>query len=153
MKRIDSFLNNGEVIERELGPDFIKTFLISKPVIFSIILFVFMLLINITTYKIPLMFYMIPFAFILIGLVPTYIHCAFTRYYITSSKIIIENGIVGRDYDIVKLDRILDINLDVSVIDTIFKTGCIKLCTANETEPVILFDVRNPKEIIRTIQL
>lgn len=153
MKRIDSFLNNDEVIERELGPDFIKTFLTSKPVIFSIILFAFIILINISVYKVPFAFFLLPLVFILAGLIPTYIKCTFTKYYITNQKIIIETGIVGRDYDIVKLNRLLDINLDVSVIDTIFKTGCIKLCTANEAEPVILYDIRNPKEIIRTIQL
>lgn len=153
MKRIESFLNSDEVIEREIGPDFVKTFLTSKAVIFSIILFVFIILVNATTYKLSFIFFAMPVVLILIGLIPTYIRCAFTKYYITNQKIIIETGIVGRDYDIVRLDRILDVNLDVSALDLIFKTGCVKLCTANESEPVRLVDVRNPKEIIRTIQL
>lgn len=153
MKRIDDFLNNDETIKKELGPDFIKTFLISKPVVFSIISFIFILLVHISMYKLPLVVFAIPLALMVIGFVPTYIKCTFTKYYITNQKIIIETGIVGRDYDIVRLDRVLDINLDVSVLDTIFKTGCIKLCTANETEPVRLFDVRNPKKIIRDIQI
>lgn len=153
MKRIDSFLNHDEIIEKELGPDFIKTFLTSKPVIFSIILLIFIILVHTTAYKLSFIFFLIPFALILIGLIPTYIKCTFTKYYITNQKIIIEQGIIGRDYDIVKLDRVLDVNLDVSVLDTIFRTGCIKLCTANETEPVQLFDVRNPKEVIQRIQM
>lgn len=151
MKRIDNFLNVGELIEKEIRPDFIKTFIISKLLSFSIIVLIIFILLKIEL-DIGYSIFLIPVLLLIFSLVTTYIKCALTTYYITNQKIIIEKGIIGRDYDIVKLDRILDVNLDVSVLDAILGTGCIKLCTANDNEPVSLSDIRNPKTILKIIK-
>lgn len=152
MKRITTFLNENEVVEKEFGPDFFKTFLKSKPFGYGVIVFIFVILWTLVR-GLPWFVHIIPFAIMALGLIPTFINCKLTRYYLTNQKIIIETGLVGRDYDIVKLDRVLDVNLDVSVVDSILGTGCIKLCTANENELVKLIDVRNPRKIIRSIKL
>lgn len=151
MKRVNSFLSSGENIIKEIKQDFIKMFLSSKYTIGGIILSIATIVACITV-NLPPMLLFIPILVILIGSVPALWSYTFTRYYITNAKVIIETGFIGKDYDIVKLDRVLDVNLDVTVLDTIFGTGCIKLCTANDGEPILLSNIRNPKSVIRTIQ-
>lgn len=150
MKRINNFLNQGEVISREIKPDFIKMFLSSKFTLGGIILAIVVIIAKISLH-LSLSFLLIPFILFLIGASHAFLNYTFNTYYITKQKVIIEKGVIGRDYDIVKLDRIMDVKLDVTVVDTIFNTGCIRLCTANEKD-TLLYNVKDPKAVIRIIQ-
>lgn len=150
MKRINGFLNQGEVISTKIKPDFIKMFLSSKFTLGGLILAIVIIIAKIFL-NLSLSFLAIPFILFLIGAVPAFLNNYFTTYYITDQKVIIEKGIIGRDYDIVKLDKILDVKLDVTIIDTLFNTGCIRLCTANEKD-TLLYNVKNPKSVIRIVQ-
>ena len=151
MKRIDICLNTEEKIKETVNPDFLKIFLCSKFTIIGFILAILVVVLK-CTLNLHLGFLIIPFILICLGAIPALIKRLFTTYYITNEKAIIENGLVGRDYDIVKLDRVLDVNLDVSILDSIFNTGSIKLCTANDNEPIYLYNIKNPKRIVKTIQ-
>lgn len=150
MKRINDLLNSNEQIVKEFNPDFIKIFLTNKIAGFSVFILVAVIL-GIFTFNLPAILILIPLLLLLIGAIPAFIQCHFTKYYLTNQKIIIETGIVGKDYDIVKLDRVFDVNIDVTVLDTIFSTGSLKLSTSNDSEPVIIRDIRNPKQILRCI--
>lgn len=151
MKKINDFLNTGEKITLKTNPYFLKIFLTSKNTIISLFLGVILLILNITL-KLSLVFLSIPAILLILNSISTYIKIFFTNYYITTEKIIIETGWIGKDYDIVKLDRILDVNLDVSIIDSLFDTGSIKLCTANDSEAICLKNIRRPKTIIKSIK-
>lgn len=151
MKRIDNFLNPNETISNKIKPDFIKLFISSNLTLSSIFLLL-LVLIAIFTLNFNVLFILIPLVLVLISGIPAFFKHYLTTYYITSEKIIIETGFIGRDYDIVKLDRILDLNLDVTILDSILGTGCVKLCTANESEPIKIANIRNPKKIIRIIK-
>lgn len=150
MKRINSFLNQGEVISREIKPDFIKMFLTSKFALGGIILAIAIIIAKISLH-LSLSFLLIPFVLLLIGAARAFLNYTFNTYYITNQKVIIEKGVIGRDYDIVKLDRIMDVQLDVTVVDTIFNTGSVRLCTANEKD-TFLYNVKDPKTVIKIIQ-
>lgn len=151
MKRIQDLLNTNEEIKNVIKQDFIKMFLTSKITLISVALVILILILNFTL-SVNLLFLLIPLTGLIIGIIPALLNRTFTSYYITSQKVIIEKGFIGRDYDIVKLDRVLDVNLDVSIVDSIFNTGCIKLCTANDNEAMILYNVKNPKQVIKLIQ-
>lgn len=150
LKRINDLLNPNEQILKEFSPDFIKIFLTNKISGLSIFILVAIVL-GIFALELPPVLLIIPILLLSIGAVPAFMKCHFTKYYLTNQKIIIETGIIGRDYDIVKLDRVFDVNIDVTVLDTIFSTGSLKLSTSNDSEPVIIRDIRNPKQILRCI--
>lgn len=151
MKRIDDFLNTEEQINIKTNPYFLKIFLCSKNTTIGLFLTLVFITLNVTL-NLNFIFLIIPFALLLISCIKSYIETLLTNYYITNQKIIIETGWIGKDYDIVKLDRVLDVNIDVSVLDTLFNTGSIKLCTANDSEPICLHNIKNPKTIIKSIK-
>ena len=126
-------------------------FLCSKTTAIGFALAILILILK-CTLNLNLVFLIIPFILICISSIESLLKRIFTTYYITNQKVIIEKGWIGRDYDIVKLDRVLDVNLDVSILDSIFNTGSIKLCTANDNEPIYLYNIKNPKRIIKNIQ-
>lgn len=151
MKRINDLLNSNEQIIKEFSPDFIKIFLTNKIAGFAIFILMAVIL-GIFTLNLPSILILIPLLLLLIGAIPAFIKCHFTKYYLTNQKVIIETGIIGKDYDIVKLDRVFDVNIDVTVLDTVFSTGSLKLSTSNDNEPIIIRDIRNPKQILRCIR-
>lgn len=151
MKRINDFLNAEEKIKETVKQDFLKMFLCSKTTAIGFALAILILILK-CTLNLNLVFLIIPFILICISSIESLLKRIFTTYYITNQKVIIEKGWIGRDYDIVKLDRVLDVNLDVSILDSIFNTGSIKLCTANDNEPIYLYNIKNPKRIIKNIQ-
>ena len=151
MNRINDLLNTDEQLKQVVKPDFMKMFFTSKVTLISILLAILLVIFKIS-FSLSLSFLLIPLIGLIAGAIPAFLNNFFTAYYITNQKVIIEKGWIGRDYDIVKLDRVLDVNLDVTVIDSIFKTGCIKLCTANDNEPILLHNIKNPKKVIKLIQ-
>ena len=151
MQRINDLLNTDEQIKQTVKPDFIKMFFTSKITLISILVAILLVICKLS-FSLSLSFLLIPLIGLIIGAIPALLKNFFTTYYITNQKVIIEKGWIGRDYDIVKLERVLDVNLDVTVIDSIFKTGCIKLCTANDNEPIHLHNIKNPKKAIKLIQ-
>lgn len=151
MQRINDLLNTEEQIKQVVKPDFIKMFLTSKTTLLSILLAILLVVCKIS-FSLSLSFMIIPITGLILGALPAFLNKLFTSYYITNQKVIIEKGWIGRDYDIIKLDRVLDVNLDVTIVDTLFNTGSIKFCTANDNEPIHIHNIKNPKKIIKLVQ-
>ena len=51
-------------------------------------------------------------------------------YSITNSRVIIQSGLIGRDYKSIDFDKIQDIGINVGLFDKIFGTGSIDIKTA-----------------------
>lgn len=73
---------------------------------------------------------------------------SFTRYTLTSEKLIIDVGFIRRREDEVRLYRIMDLTLKRTLIQRIFKIGTIHCCSADKTTPEFdLKNIKNPKDV------
>lgn len=52
-----------------------------------------------------------------------------THYAITNKRVIIQSGIIGRDYRSIDYDRMQNISVDVGPLGVMFKVGSIKIFT------------------------
>jgi len=73
-------------------------------------------------------------------------------YLMTDTRLIIQKGVVGIDYDIVRLSEIQNVNVNVGLIDKIFGTGTHMVYTAAYTRPLILRAIENPYENCRILR-
>jgi uncharacterized membrane protein YdbT with pleckstrin-like domain len=85
---------------------------------------------------IKLMFIIMSFCFFLVGLyflVGHIIHSLWewknTEYIITNKRIITKRGVIGVHYVILDLDKILQIEVHIGIVDRIFNTGSLFLLT------------------------
>lgn len=73
---------------------------------------------------------------------------SFTRYILTSEKLIIDVGFLRRREDEVRLYRIMDLTLRRSLIQRIFRIGTIHCCSADKTTPEFdLKNIKNPADV------
>ena len=73
---------------------------------------------------------------------------SFTKYKMTSEKLIIENGFLSIAQDEVRLYRIMDVSVKCSFIQRIFNVGTIHCCSADKTLPEFdIKDVKNPIQV------
>ena len=73
---------------------------------------------------------------------------SFTKYKMTSEKLIIENGFLSIAQDEVRLYRIMDVSVKCSLIQRIFNVGTIHCCSADKTLPEFdIKDVKNPIQV------
>lgn len=106
--------------------------------------------------------------FILVGLwavigIPIYqiLVCKHTYYAITDRRVILQTGLIGRDFEIVDLDQITDAEVNVGLFDTIFgggDTGSIIISHAGSVTqtskgvknyPATLRSIDNPYEVFK----
>ena len=72
----------------------------------------------------------------------------FTTYTLTSDRLFIETGVLGKHEDEVRLYRILDISLSRSFSQRIFGLGTIHCCSADKTMGDFdIINIKNPREI------
>ncbi|RLE77799.1 MAG: hypothetical protein DRJ44_01220 [Thermoprotei archaeon] len=64
-------------------------------------------------------------------------------YVLTEKRIIIRKGIIGIDFDILKLELIQQINVNVGIIDRAYGTGSL-IIQAMGVQPLIIENVKNP---------
>lgn len=76
---------------------------------------------------------------------------SFTRYSITSEKLLIDVGFLRRNEEEIRLYRILDITLRRSLYQRIFGIGTIHCCSADKSTPE--FDIKNVKRPIEVKNL
>ena len=73
---------------------------------------------------------------------------SFTRYSLTSEKLLIETGLLSRKEEEIRLYRILDISLNRKFGERLFGLGTIHLCTADHTTPEIdLKRIKQSREV------
>ena len=74
----------------------------------------------------------------------------FTTYTLTSDRLFIETGVLGKHEDEVRLYRILDISLSRSFSQRIFGLGTIHCCSADKTMGDFdIINIKNPREHVR----
>lgn len=72
----------------------------------------------------------------------------FTTYTLTSDRLFIETGMLGKHEDEVRLYRILDISLSRSLSQRIFGMGTIHCCSADKTMGDFdIINIKNPCEV------
>ena len=72
----------------------------------------------------------------------------FTTYTLTSDRLFIETGVLGKHEDEVRLYRILDISLSRSFSQRIFGLGTIHCCSADKTMGDFdIINIKNPREV------
>jgi hypothetical protein len=83
-----------------------------------------------------------------------------TAYAITNRRVIIQKGVIGRDFDFIDFDKITQANVNVGIFDKLFKgnTGTILVSTPNSfvvtqngaaASPNMLSNITNPYEVYR----
>jgi hypothetical protein len=83
----------------------------------------------------------------------------YVEYAITDKRIIIQKGLVGRDFDSIDYEKIQDISVNVGLIDKFFGTGTIIASSAGwlqypgRTFPgAVLKSIRNPYEVYKNLK-
>lgn len=151
MKNIEDLLSNDEKVIKSFKPSLLRLLIMSKGIFIAIALFILLIFAHFK-FNLAIGFSVIAlFVFICASCKP-YISYKFTNYILTNKKIFIETGILGKDYDIIKLDRVIDINIDVDPIDAMLGTGSVKFATANDTDPLIIKHIKRPREIVRMLE-
>ncbi len=72
-------------------------------------------------------------------------------YVLTENRIIVRRGVIGIDYDFLKLELVQQIEVNVGVIDKIYGTGSIIIMSVG-VKPIIIANVRNPLEVRNIIE-
>jgi len=73
---------------------------------------------------------------------------SFTKYRMTEEKLLINTGILSTKEEEIKLYRVMDITLNCSIWQRLFKVGTIHLCSGDKTTPEFdIKDVKNPSEV------
>ena len=73
---------------------------------------------------------------------------SFTIYSFDAERVFIESGVFSKKEDEVRLYRILDLSLERSFLQRIFKMGTIKVDSSDKTMKCFeLKNIKNPKEV------
>ena len=179
MKEIEKVLDKNEKIFWEDGPSF-APFVLSKSVItiafgllWLIFVGAFMMmatfmssatggfggLFDVVSIMMLLPHLFIGFAILLGPSIYSVLVHKHTYYAITDKRILIQKGVVGRDFEIVDFDKISNAEVNIGLFDKMFgNTGSILLTTAGSltysrqgpvSRPYILSNVKNPYEVFK----
>jgi hypothetical protein len=141
MTTIDSVLNEGEKIIWRARPKFwpfvLQSFFGagSRPgtavTYFYLIVYFFVLSYSA---KFSFLYFMI---IVVIGLLLLFLYPVLlykkVEYAITDKRIVLQKGVIGRDFDSIDFDKIQDMTVNVGVTDKIFGTGSISSVSAGES--------------------
>ncbi|MBE5805286.1 MAG: PH domain-containing protein [Clostridiales bacterium] len=73
---------------------------------------------------------------------------SFTKYQLTTEKILIEKGLFSISQEEVRLYRIMDVTVKCSFLQRIFNVGTIHCCSADKSTPEFdIIDVKNPIKV------
>src|SRR3989338_2916418 len=143
MRELDKVLDNREKIIWEGQPQF-WPFILGSSVPSAIFGLFWLAVISpfiFAWFLIPAttVFFIVPLAFSLIGLwavfgTPVYLALVhkYTYYAITDKRVIIQKGLIGRDFDMLDFDKITNAEVNVGVFDKLVgkDSGSLKLTTA-----------------------
>lgn len=73
---------------------------------------------------------------------------SFTKYRLTTEKLLIETGILNITQEEIRLYRIMDMTLRKSLFQRIFGVGTIHCCTADKSTPEFdIVSIKNPNAV------
>jgi uncharacterized membrane protein YdbT with pleckstrin-like domain len=87
-----------------------------------------------------------------VTLVVGYVRRIFTKYLITTRRLRISRGIVRRNVQETRLDRVQNVNFQQGVIDRIFRVGTVDFDTAGTDDSEFKFEwVNSPDQVVRVV--
>lgn len=93
------------------------------------------------------------FGLALIFLTPVYRWRAHkvTHYAITNKRVMLQQGIIGRDFQSINFGKIVNASVDVGLLDKLFgnSSGSIRFATAGFSEDIYFLNVDNPYEVFK----
>ncbi len=104
----------------------------------------------------PLILLFLTFWYAILGLIffgaPIYALLTWKNvfYVLTDRRILVRKGLIGIDYDVLRLDTIQQVNIDVGLWDRIYRTGTLTIQAIGVT-PLRLYCIKNPRKIQVTI--
>ena len=69
------------------------------------------------------------FIILILGIIISNLAYARTHYAITNKRVIVQSGIIGRDFKSIDYDRMQNVSVDVGILGVIFKVGSVKIFT------------------------
>jgi uncharacterized membrane protein YdbT with pleckstrin-like domain len=85
-------------------------------------------------------------------LVIGYVRRLFTKYLITTRRLRITRGIIRRNVQETRLDRVQNVNYDQGVIDRVFRVGTVDFDTAGTDDSEFRFEwVNAPEGVVRAV--
>ena len=85
-------------------------------------------------------------------LVIGYVRRLFTKYLITNRRLRISRGIVRRNVQETRLDRVQNVNYEQGVMDRLFKVGTVDFDTAGTDDSEFKFEwVNRPEAVVRAV--
>jgi uncharacterized membrane protein YdbT with pleckstrin-like domain len=85
-------------------------------------------------------------------LVVGYVRRLFTKYLITNRRLRITRGIVRRNVQETRLDRVQNVNYEQSVVDRVFGVGTVDFDTAGTDDSEFKFEwVNGPEAVVRAV--
>lgn len=167
MNELDKIIEKNEKVLWEGKPVFLP-YIVSRCIISVIIGIVMGLLILIPLYLEgspfvfgPVLVYMFIFLFFVV-LIPIYNIWAYKHihYAITNKRVLLQSGIVGRDFKIVDFDQITNAEVAVGLVDLILKknTGSLAISTASTfivqkgntiPRPYLMIHIQSPYNVFK----
>lgn len=91
-------------------------------------------------------------AVLALTLVVGYLRRLFTKYLITTRRLRITRGIVRRNVQETRLDRVQNVNYEQGVIDRLFGVGTVDFDTAGTDDSEFKFEwVNGPEAVVRAV--
>lgn len=146
MKEIEKAINKGEEVIWEgkprFAPFFIKGFILWI-VIASIISLPLIMLLPFTQY---ILFYVTMFFVVVLGKYQDYRN----KYYaVTDKRVMVQSGIIGRDFKIIDFDQFNTAFVNVNFLDKIFKTGSIHIIG---NRSVVFAHINKPYDVFKSFK-
>jgi uncharacterized membrane protein YdbT with pleckstrin-like domain len=89
---------------------------------------------------------------VLLVLVIGYLRRLFTKYLITNRRLRISRGIVRRNVQETRLERVQNVNYQQGVIDRLLKVGTVDFDTAGTDDSEFRFEwVNDPEQVVRAV--
>ena len=91
-------------------------------------------------------------AIVAVTVVVGYLRRLFTKYVITNRRLHINRGIVRRNVQETRLERVQNVNYDQSVLDRLLRVGNVDFDTAGSDDSDFRFDwVNRPDAVVRAV--
>lgn len=87
------------------------------------------------------------FAFTVIGSIGRLLRWQTTEFVLTTDRLIVRHGIIGKNGKEIPLDRIMNISFHQSVLDRVLHTGDLVVESAGEQSQQVFGDVANPAKM------
>jgi uncharacterized membrane protein YdbT with pleckstrin-like domain len=91
-------------------------------------------------------------AIVAVTLVVGYLRRLFTKYLITNRRLRIRRGIVRREVQETRLERVQNVNYDQSMLDRLLRVGTVDFDTAGTDDSEFRFEwVNRPELVVRAV--